>query len=264
MRSLLLLALVLLLAACAREATGPDPDNTFLAPASAPPSVAVNSEGQVVETRDQIETPAITDLGDDEARLEPNGGQLTPEQVAAAKRMGPGRLGKVYPETVEAATPNAADVRTPATMPAPTQATVPGGKPALDYDRPVAMVMKGACYSAPDCRQYTLTLTNAQTLLLAAGRGTKQGSGNYQMVLSPADYNKVVTALEAIDAAKLSATYPTDAKAIPADLQVTRLKLMTDAGTDREVEVYADAPEKVQAALDILDGFVALDGWRKL
>lgn len=228
-------------------------NDAFLAPATAPdlPRQASVEEGIVREKKVEQEPIDV-----ESAEMV----ELTPEERAAAKRMGPGRLAPL-PATKSDAAPKTAGTK-PASTGA-TSATAPGNerKPALDYDRTLLAMSKTACYG--DCRQFSLELTNDRRLVLDARRNMDR-KGLYSRRLSATEYNALKRAMEASEPAELGPLYPADAKMIPADAQATVLRYADVFGEERKVEVYYDAPERLAKFIADLESWVDKDGWIKV
>jgi hypothetical protein len=250
--TLLSLAFLLVLTtACNRDAvdsTG-DGTGTFLAPASAP--LNPNARAAEDEARQQM-APTLEEPDVLPGEDEPSVGQMTAEEIDAAKRAGPGRVG-AQPQT---AVPRTAAPEKPKTMAAPNT----GGKPALDYDRPVVSVSKSACYGK--CRQFVLTLTNDRRLILEAGANMDR-KGKYSRRLNAREYNELLVAMQAADPEGLTPLYPNNVKQIPADAQGTVLRFPDLNGDERKVEIYYDAPEKLTEFLTAFEAWVDKDGWIK-
>lgn len=244
--TILLLTVLAVLTGCNREAA---PQGEFLAPASAPPQserTTMREEDKPKEGRPMIEGPSAADL---EAANEPNGGQITPEQAAAARKMGPGRTNPV-PDRPQTATP------TPANTGAPT-----AGKPVLDYDRPVFSVSKTPCYGK--CQQYSLTLTNDQQLILDA-KNNMDKKGRYTIRLNRQEYSKLLAGLDSLNLQALPAVFPQDTKMIPADVQATVLRFPNLAGEEQKVEIYSDAPDKLANFLARFEAMIDRKDWVKM
>lgn len=244
--------LLVLTTACNRDAvdSGQDGTGTFLAPASAPlrtTNSTAAEEGQLQDAPMAIEPDVLP--GEDE----PGAELLTAEELDAARRAGPGRIGS-KPQT---AAPGTATPAKPKTMSAPSTT----GKSVADYDRPVVAISKTACYG--ECRQFGLTLTNDRRLVLAAGKNMDR-KGKYSRVLNTREYNELLAAMQTANPEGLTALYPNNIKNVPADAQGTILSYPDVDGNERKVEIYYDAPEKLDAFLAAFEAWVDKDGWIKM
>ncbi len=236
---------------CNKDTAGANSDkDTFLAPAAAPDvpeRTPVNPEDMAKVGMKEQE--AVDDGSEDIVKL-------TPEDEAAAKRMGPGRVAPP-PATKSGGTPVTANTK-PNTMPVPEKPK----KPVLDYDRALVTISKTACYGGEGCRQFSLELTNDRRLVLDAKKNMDR-SGKYTRLLSATEYNRLLSAMEATQPSQLGAVYPKDTKTIPADAQATVLRYADVYGEARKVEVYSDAPKRLAEFLADLEKWVDTDGWAK-
>jgi hypothetical protein len=248
---LCLCLLVILGFGCNKDTAGGNAGNDpFLAPATAPDLPKREAGDPQQMAKEGMKEQTAADPGETLKRL-------TPEERAAAKRMGPGRISP-QPATKNNATPVTAGTK-PGAMPA----TRNMNKPALDYDRPVFGISKTACYGGDGCRQFSLELTNDRRLILDAKKNMDR-KGKYSRLLSTTEYNRLLAAIEATEPAELSEVYPTEVKNIPADAQATMLRYPDVYGEERKVEVYYDAPEKITKLLSDLEKWVDMDGWIKM
>ncbi|TXF91149.1 hypothetical protein FUA23_02665 [Neolewinella aurantiaca] len=235
---------------CNKDAasTGNDP---FLAPATAPDLPKRNSVDSKNLSREGLKEQEAADDGSEDIV------KLTPEDAARAKRMGPGRISPSPATKSDQPVTAGSTGTTPASMPAP------GSKPALDYDRAIFAISKTACYGGDKCRQFGLELTNDRRLILDAKRNMDL-KGKYSRMLSATEYNKLLSAMEASEPERLEMVYPTDKTMIPADAQATILRYADVHGTERKIEVYADAPKQLAKLLADLESWVDKDGWIKM
>ncbi len=251
--ALLALAFLLILTtACNRDAvdSAQEGTGTFLAPASAP------LNPQALAAADEAKpkmAPGIEGPGELPGENEPVPTQMTAEEIEAAKRAGPARLGT----QPQAAAPRTVAPESPKTMDVPTN----GNKPTLDFDRPVVAISKTACYGK--CRQFVLTLTNDRRLILAAGKNMDR-KGKYSRALSGREYNELQAAMQAAEPESLAALYPNNIKHVPSDAQGTVLRYPDSDGNERKIEIYYDAPEKLDAFLTAFEAWVDKDGWIKM
>jgi hypothetical protein len=253
--TLLSLSLLLILGfGCNKDTAGASSGNdAFLAPATAPDLPKREAADEKDFAREGMPLQeAVSDGSEDIVKL-------TPEDRAAAKRMGPGKLSpspatKSKGEPVKAGTKPAYQ---PTSMPAPGKQD----KPALDYDRAVVMMSKTACYG--NCRQFSIELTNDGRLILDAKKNMDR-KGLYTRLLSATEYNALQGAMEASEPAELNTVYPTNTKMIPADVQATVLRYADVYGKERKVEVYSDAPKPLAQLIADLEKWVDKDGWIKM
>lgn len=252
--TLLSLALLLVItSACNRDAVDSNQSNsgTFLAPASAP--MSPNALAAEDEAKPRM-APEIEEEEDYPGKSEAVVHQMTDEELAAAKRAGPGRIG-AKPRPVAPsinATPE-----TPKTMDVPTT----GNKAVLDFGSTVVAISKTGCYGK--CRQFSLTLTKDRRLILDAGNNMDR-KGKYSRVLNTSEYNELLVAMQAAKPAGLAEVYPRETKDIPADIPATVLRYPDLDGNERKVEVYYDAPEKLDDFLTTFEAWVDKDGWIKM
>ncbi|MEM9929303.1 MAG: DUF6438 domain-containing protein [Bacteroidota bacterium] len=260
MRIALSLALLLTLVwSCNRDSADPAAEQgAFLAPASAPKNAAnrgaLSDEQKPLEGRPMIEGPSKADL---EAANEDNGGQLTEEEIAAAKRMGPGRT------TPQVTAPQTRPMANNSDDPKPSQTVINAntGKPILAYDRPLFVFSKPPCRG--NCPNYKITLTADRQLQLAAKDNLKK-SGNYTIRLTAREYSELLAQLEDVQASNLLEVYPEDTSTIPSDAQATMLTFFDAAGTEQRMEVYFDAPEKLAAYITTFEEMVDREDWVKV
>lgn len=251
--TLLSLAFLLVLtSACNRDAVDSTQDGTgtFLAPASAPlnPQALAAADEAKPKMAAAIEGP-----GELPGENEPVPTKMTAEEIEAAKRAGPARLGS----QPQVAAPLTASPEPPKTMDVPSS----GNKPAPDYNRPVVAISKTACYG--ECRQFVLSLTNDRRLILDAGKNMDR-KGKYSRALSGREYNELLAAMQDAKPESLAALYPNNIKHVPADAQGTVLRYPDPNGNERKVEIYYDAPEKLDAFLTSFEAWVDKDGWVKM
>lgn len=260
MRRPLLISLLLatLFFACNRDAadaTMADNGRT-IAPASAPTPMA--NKGLAEDERPLEAAPMV----EPELPDEKSGGELTEEELHAMRRLGPARQAGM-PKPVEA-TPTPQPATQPSTAPEQMSAPPSGAKPVLDYGRPLVTLHKTACYGGSDCKQYSISMTADRRLVYKPGRGTDKQRGTYTRTLTAAEYDQILAAMESSRPESLAATYPTDPKAIPDDVQGSVITYADVYGEEKIVEVYADAPEKVVALLSALETWTEKDfGWIK-
>lgn len=238
---------------CNKDATGANSaQDNFLAPAAAPemPKRSVDNDQKLSKVEMAEATP---DGGSNEDIVE-----MTPEDRAAAKRMGPGRLSPTPAKKTTDGAP-----ATTGTKPSSMPTSQNPNKPVLDYDRPVFAISKTACYGGAGCRQFGLELTNDRRLILDAKKNMDR-QGKYSRVLSASEYNALLSAMEASEPAQLGMVYPADTKNIPADAQATVLRYDDVNGVERKVEVYSDAPKQLAKLIADLEKWVDMDGWIKM
>jgi hypothetical protein len=253
--TLLCLSLLVVLGfGCNKDTSGAGSGNDpFLAPATAPDLPKREAANEKDFSREGGPMQEAVDDGSEDVV------KLTPEDRAAAKRMGPGKVSSP-PATNrhgEPVTGQTKPASKPSSMPAPEKQN----KPALDYDRAIVKISKTACYGS--CRQYSIELTNDRRLILDAKKNMDR-KGLYSRLLSATEYNALLLAMEATEPDDLGAVYPADTKMIPADVQGTVLRYADVHGEERKVEVYADAPKELAKLIADLESWVDKDGWIKV
>ncbi|MCX8211934.1 MAG: DUF6438 domain-containing protein [Lewinella sp.] len=250
--------LVVLGSGCNKDTAGASSGNdSFLAPATAPDLPKREAVDERNFSREGMpEQKRVSDGSEDIVKL-------TPEDRAAAKRMGPGRLSAPPATSSNGETVTAGNTAfgNRAAKPASIPASGKENMPALDYDRTLFTMSKTACYG--NCRQFSLELTNDRRLILDA-KNNMDRKGLYTRMLSAREYRILQRALEASEPAELAALYPSDAKMIPADVQATVLRYADVYGEERKVEVYYDAPKQLAQLIADLESWVDKDGWIKM